>query len=77
MVWDPAATRTISARTHHQNVDFNVFEGMTVSGVAQHTITGGLLAWTEGDLRAVRGHGRYVRRDCGNAPRTALDGIPA
>ncbi len=77
VVWDPAATRTISARTHHQNVDFNVFESMTVSGVAQHTIAGGLLAWTEGDLRAVRGHGRYVRRDCGDLPQAALAGIPA
>ncbi len=62
VVWDPAATRTISARTHHQNVDFNVFEGMEVSGVARHTIAGGLLAWSDGELRAVQGHGRYVRR---------------
>ena len=61
-VWDPAGTRTISAKTHHQNVDANVFEGMTVTGVARHTVAGGLLAWTDGELRAVRGHGRYVAR---------------
>ena len=30
VVWDPGATKTISARTHFQNVDFNVFEGMEV-----------------------------------------------
>ncbi len=60
VVWDPAGTRTISVRTHHQNVDFNVYEGMTVTGVARHTITGGYLAWTNGELRAKRGHGRYM-----------------
>jgi len=77
VVWDPAATRTISARTHHQNIDFNVYEGMAVSGVAQHTVAGGMLAWTEGDLRAVKGHGRYVRRDCANVPRVVSKGDSA
>ena len=55
VVWDPAATKTISVKTHHQQVDFNVFEGMTVQGVATHTLTRGALAWADGDLRAVRG----------------------
>lgn len=26
VVWDPQATRTISSSTHHQAVDFNIFE---------------------------------------------------
>ena len=26
MVWNPHATRVISAKTHHQAVDFNIFE---------------------------------------------------
>jgi dihydropyrimidinase len=62
VVWDPAATRTISVKTHHQKVDFNVFEGMTVQGVATHTLTRGALAWADGDLRAVRGAGQYLKR---------------
>ncbi len=64
VVWDTDASRTISARTHHQNVDFNVYEGMQVTGVARHTVAGGALVWTDGDLRAVRGAGRYVERPC-------------
>jgi dihydropyrimidinase len=64
VVWDPAARRRISARTHHQNVDFNVFEGMEVQGVARHTIASGHLVFTEGDLRARRGAGRYIDRPC-------------
>ena len=62
VVWDPQATRTISAATHHQNVDFNVFEGMTVQGVATHTVARGKLVWANGDLRAQRGAGRYLQR---------------
>ncbi|MGC9270373.1 dihydropyrimidinase [Acidiphilium sp.] len=64
VVWDGRATRRISAATHHQNVDFNVFEGMEVQGVARHTIASGRLVFTEGELRAVRGAGRYVDRPC-------------
>jgi dihydropyrimidinase len=62
VVWDPAATRTISVKTHHQKVDFNVFEGMTVQGVATHTLARGALAWANGDLRAERGAGQYLKR---------------
>jgi dihydropyrimidinase len=62
VLWDPEASRTISAATHHQNVDFNIFEGRTVRGLARHTIAAGRLVWSDGDLRAVRGAGRYLPR---------------
>jgi dihydropyrimidinase len=62
VLWDPAASRTISAKTHHQNVDFNIFEGRTVTGIATHTFTRGQLAWAMGDLRAERGRGKYLPR---------------
>ncbi|WP_133648286.1 dihydropyrimidinase [Paraburkholderia flava] len=62
VVWDPQASRTISVKTHHQNVDFNVFEGMTVQGVATHTVSRGELVWADGELRAQRGAGRYLKR---------------
>ncbi len=64
VVWDPNATRTISAATHHQKVDFNVFEGMEVTGLAHATIATGKLVWHDGDLRAERGAGRYINRPC-------------
>ena len=68
VVWDPAGTRTISVNTHHQRVDFNIFEGMHVTGLARHTISRGKLVWTDGDLRTVKGAGRYVNRPCFPAP---------
>lgn len=62
VVWDPAASKTISAKTHHQNVDFNIFEGMTVTGLASHTISGGVVKYANGELRAEKGCGNYVKR---------------
>jgi dihydropyrimidinase len=62
VVWDPAATRTISAKTHHQKIDFNIFEGMKVQGVAAYTLSQGKIVWARGDLRAERGVGRYIDR---------------
>jgi dihydropyrimidinase len=62
VVWDPTASRTISAKTHHQKIDFNIFEGMTVQGVATHTISQGRVVWADGKLNAVKGAGRYIDR---------------
>ncbi|MDH3350393.1 MAG: dihydropyrimidinase [Gammaproteobacteria bacterium] len=62
VVWDPAATKTISAKTHHQNVDYNIFEGMTVTGCASHTVSRGNVVYRDGELNVERGAGRYVDR---------------
>ncbi|XP_065316475.1 dihydropyrimidinase-like isoform X2 [Gordionus sp. m RMFG-2023] len=44
VVWDPHVTRTITAATHHQKVDFNVFEGMEIHGAPCYVISRGRLA---------------------------------
>jgi len=62
VVWDPTATKTISAKTHHQQVDYNIFEGMTVTGCASHTISQGKVVYADGKLNVERGAGRYVDR---------------
>jgi len=62
VVWDPAASKTISAKTHHQNVDYNIFEGMTVQGCASHTVSQGKVVYSDGNLDVERGAGRYVDR---------------
>jgi dihydropyrimidinase len=62
VVWDPKATRIVSAKTHHQKIDFNIFEGMALQGAASHTISRGKLVWAQGKLMAERGAGRYIPR---------------
>jgi dihydropyrimidinase len=62
VLWDPAATRTISVKTQKSKGDFNIFEGRKIRGLASHTVSRGALVWTGGDLRATAGAGRYVKR---------------
>lgn len=62
VIWDPEATKTISRKTHHQNVDFNIFEGMEVKGLPSHTISNGRLLYVDGELRAEAGTGSYIKR---------------
>ncbi|MGI9202036.1 MAG: dihydropyrimidinase [Woeseiaceae bacterium] len=62
VVWDPEASKTISAKTHKQNIDYNIFEGMTVTGSASHTIANGKVVFADGELDVERGAGRYVDR---------------
>ena len=62
VLWDALATRTISAKTQLSKGDFNDFEGRQVQGVATHTVSQGRLVFARGDMRAVRGAGRYVKR---------------
>jgi dihydropyrimidinase len=64
VVWDPKASKTISAKTHHQKVDFNIFEGMTVTGLATTTISRGKVVYEKGELKVEKGAGRYIDRPC-------------
>ncbi len=62
VVWDPQKSRTISRETHHQNIDFNIFEGMAVQGINVVTLSQGRIVFQDGDVRTVKGAGRYVER---------------
>ncbi len=62
VVWDPKKEKTISAKTHHMNVDANIFEGITVRGCAVYTLSRGRIVYNNGRLQAEKGAGRYVKR---------------
>jgi dihydropyrimidinase len=62
VLWDPAATKTISVKTQFSKGDFNIFEGRPVKGLATQTVSQGRVVWADGDLRAVQGAGRYIKR---------------
>jgi dihydropyrimidinase len=62
VVWDPQGSKTLSAKTHHSKNDFNVFEGRTVKGIPRYTLSQGRVVWADGELRAVAGQGRYIKR---------------
>ncbi|XP_016095707.1 dihydropyrimidinase [Sinocyclocheilus grahami] len=62
VIWDPKATRVISAKTHHQAVDYNIFEGMLCHGLPVVTISRGKVVYENGQLFTNPGAGRYIPR---------------
>jgi len=71
VVWDPAGSKTLSAKTQFSKGDYNIFEGRTVTGIPSHTLSQGKLVFVQGDLRAERGVGRYIKRPAFSANFTA------
>ena len=57
VVWDPHATRTISAATHHMAADNSIFEGMTVRGTPRYVLSRGRLLVEGGKYVGETGRG--------------------
>ena len=62
VIFDPTATSTISAKTHHHRCDRNIFEGFEVKGKARYVIVNGRVQFNDGKLDVQRGAGRYLPR---------------
>ena len=62
VVFDPEATKTVTAKRQVSRIDYNVFEGFACRGLARATLTRGKVAWLDGDLRAQAGSGQYTPR---------------
>ena len=63
VLWDPSATSTISAATHHHRCDRSIYEGFEVTGAAATVIANGRIRYHDGELRVERGAGRFLKRD--------------
>ncbi len=62
VVWDPNANYTIEAATHHMRVDYNLYEGMTVSGRPSTVISRGEIIVSGDEFLGAPGRGQYLRR---------------
>ena len=69
VVWDPAAEKTITAAGQQSAIDYNVFEGMKVTGLPRFVLTRGVVVAREGRLDSREGHGAFVARE----PRPAVN----
>jgi len=72
VVWDPKAEKTISAGRQQSSIDYNVFEGIKVTGLPRFTLTRGVVAVTEGKVESREGHGEFVAREARPAVNRAL-----
>ena len=62
IVFDPEVKHTISADTHHMNVDYSAYEGWKVQGKCRTTILRGSVAVDDGDASVGEGFGKYLPR---------------
>jgi len=63
VLWDPAEDYTISAATHHMQVDYSMFEGFRVRGNARDVYSHGELVVSKGEFVGKPGRGNYLRRE--------------
>ena len=62
VVWDPDKKLTISAKTHHSNVNYNLFEGTKVTGAPEVVLVRGQVIVENDELVAQPGAGQFVKR---------------
>ncbi|HET9519466.1 MAG TPA: dihydropyrimidinase [Candidatus Limnocylindrales bacterium] len=62
VIYDPNATRTISAKTHHMDVDYSCYEGRVVKGRSDVVLSRGTVVVRNGEFTGTKGHGRFIKR---------------
>ncbi|MFE7511636.1 dihydropyrimidinase [Streptomyces sp. NPDC057540] len=62
VIYDPHATQTLSAETHHMNVDYSAYEGKTVTGQVETVLSRGEVIVDRRKYVGHAGHGVFVPR---------------
>jgi dihydropyrimidinase len=71
VIYDPDRKRTISATTHHMDVDYSCYEGRQVQGAADIVMSRGSVIVRDGQFTGRKGHGRFVKRATADFARMA------
>ncbi len=73
VVWDPSISKTITATTQKSVLDYNVFEGFSVSAQPRYTLSRGEVIWAWGrNSQPNPGRGKFVPRPPFPSAHTAL-----
>lgn len=62
VVYDPHARQTLSAATHHMNVDYSAYEGMEITGQVVTTLSRGRVVIGDGAYLGSPAHGAFLSR---------------
>ncbi|MFI8826206.1 dihydropyrimidinase [Streptomyces sp. NPDC053431] len=62
VIYDPHAVQTLSAATHHMNVDYSAYEGKTVTGQVETVLSRGEPVIEQRKFTGRAGHGSFVPR---------------
>jgi dihydropyrimidinase len=62
VIMDPNVKHTLSAKTHHMNVDYSGYEGWPVTGKVEQVFLRGQTAIKDQEVKVPKGYGRFVKR---------------
>jgi dihydropyrimidinase len=62
VLFDPSVSHTLSAATHHMNVDYSAYEGKEITGQVQTVLSRGQIIIADGAYTGTPGGGRYLTR---------------
>ena len=62
VVYDPNRSHVLSASTHHMDVDYSCYEGMTVQGGSDVVMSRGSIVVKDGEFLGRKGHGQFIKR---------------
>ena len=62
VIFDPEKEQTISAQTHHMNVDYSAYEGRTIKGVVETVLSRGKVVIEQGQYKGKAGDGQFLKR---------------
>ncbi|MEV6794309.1 dihydropyrimidinase [Streptomyces sp. NPDC051320] len=62
VIYDPHREQTLSAATHHMNVDYSAYEGKRLTGQVETVLSRGEVVIHERDFTGRTGHGQYTPR---------------
>jgi dihydropyrimidinase len=62
VIFDPNVKRTISAETHHMNVDYNPFEGIEITGEPVTVLSRGAFVIQDKQFVGEAGNGQFIKR---------------
>jgi dihydropyrimidinase len=62
VIFDPEREQTISAKTHHMNVDYSAYEGRKVRGTVETVLSRGQIVVENGEFKGRAGAGQFLKR---------------
>ena len=62
VIYDPQARQTLGVATHHMNLDYSAYEGITIDGAVDTVISRGTVVKDADGFHGSSRHGRYLNR---------------
>jgi len=62
VIFDPDKERTISAKTHHMNCDYSLFEGTRIKGYPETVLSRGKVIVEANQYKGRPGDGKFLKR---------------